>query len=74
MNDEFAGGAGGCGYIPEDGEIDMFMISKTTGIAEEIRMDRSDDIPVVTPQEAESSTQFIQAEIEQLLKEFENRS
>jgi ligand-binding sensor protein len=74
VNAEFLGVAGGCGYIAANGEVDMFMISKTTGIAEEKLMDLSDDIPVMTPEQAESHTQFIQVEIEQIIKEYENRS
>ena len=73
LNGEFLGVAGGCGYIAENGEVDLFMISKTTGIAEEKLMDLSDDIPVMTPEQAELHTQFIQIEIEQILKEYENR-
>ena len=73
VNGEFLGVAGGCGYIAENGEVDMFMISKTTGIAEEKLMELSDDIPVMTPEQAESHTKFIQVEIEQIIKEYENR-
>jgi ligand-binding sensor protein len=72
LNGEFLGVAGGCGYIAQNGEVDMFMISKTTGIPEEKLMDLSDDIPVMTPQQAESHTQFIQVEIEQIIKAYEN--
>jgi ligand-binding sensor protein len=74
VNGEFLGVAGGCGYIAENGEVEMFMISKTTGIAEEKLMELSDGIPVMTPEQAESHTQFIQVEIEQIIKEYENRS
>jgi ligand-binding sensor protein len=74
LNGEFLGVAGGCGYIAENGEVEMFMISKTTGITEEKLMDLSDDIAVMTPEQAESHTKFIQIEIEQIIKEYENRS
>ena len=73
LNGDFLGVAGGCGYIAENGEVDMFMISKTTGIAEEKLMDLSADIAVMTPEQAESHTKFIQVEIEQIIKEYENR-
>jgi ligand-binding sensor protein len=73
LNGDFLGVAGGCGYISENGEVDMFMISKTTGIAEEKLMDLSADIAVMTPEQAESHTKFIQVEIEQIIKEYENR-
>ncbi len=74
LNDEFWGVAGGCGYIVGNGEVDIFMISKTTGIAEEKLMDLSDDIAVMTPEQAESHTKFLRIEIEQIIKEYENRS
>jgi ligand-binding sensor protein len=73
LNGDFLGVAGGCGYITGNSEVDMFMISKTTGIAEEKLMDLSDDIAVMTPEQAESHTKFIQVEIEQIKKEYENR-
>ena len=73
LNGEFLGVAGGCGYIAEDGEVDMFMISKTTGIPEEKLKDLSDDIPVMTSEQAESHTRFIQVEIDQIIKKYENR-
>ena len=72
LNGDFLGVAGGCGYIAENGEVDMFMISKTTGIPEEKLADLSDGITVMTPQQAQSHTQFIQAEIEQIIKAYEN--
>ena len=65
------GVAGGCGYLAENGEVDMFMISKTTGITEEKLMDLADEIPVMTEQQAEAHTRFIQTEIEQIIKEYE---
>lgn len=73
VNGEFLGVAGGCGLIAENGEVDMFMISKTTGIPEEKLMDLSDDIAVMTSEQAKSHTQFIQVEVEQILKEYESR-
>ena len=73
LNGEFLGVAGGCGYILGNGEVDTFMVNKTIGIAEKKIMDLSHDIPVMTPEQAESHTKFIQVEVEQILKEYENR-
>ena len=73
QNGDFLGVAGGCGYIAENGEVDLFMISKTTGIPEERLSDLSDGIAVMTPQQAESHARFIQTEIEQIIKESENK-
>jgi ligand-binding sensor protein len=72
LNDEFFGVTGGCGYMLGNGEVDMFMISKTTGIAEEKLMDLSDNIPVMTQKEVLSHIEFITDETKKILKEYEN--
>jgi ligand-binding sensor protein len=73
LNGEFLGVAGGCGYILENGEVDTFMVNKTIGIAEEKIMNLSDDIPVMTPEQAKSHAKFIQVEIKQIIKQHENK-
>ncbi len=73
LNGGFLGVAGGCGYILENGEVDTFMVNKTIGIAEEKLMNLSDDIPVMTPEQAESHAKFIQVEIKQIIKQHENK-
>lgn len=72
VNDEFLGVAGGCGYISGDGEVDTFMINKTIGLAEEKLKKLSDDVPVMTPEQAQSHTEFIQNEVDQILNAYEN--
>jgi len=72
MNGEFLGVPGGCGYVLGSGEVDTFMVYKTIGIAEERLMNQSDDIPVMTSEQAESHTRFIQSEIKQILKDYKN--
>ena len=73
INGEFLGVAGGCGYVLGNGEVDTFMVNKTIGIAEEKLADLSDEIPVMTPEQAQSHTEFIQSEIERILQDYENR-
>ncbi len=72
LNDEFIGVAGGCGYLFGIGAVDTFVVNKTVEIAEEKLMNLYDDIPVMTPEQASSHTEFIQSEIEQILKEYES--
>jgi ligand-binding sensor protein len=71
VNDEFLGVAGGCGYILGDGEVDTFMVNKTIGLAEEKLKKLSDDIPVMTAEQAQSHTAFIQNEVDQILNAYE---
>ncbi|MGD2097688.1 MAG: PocR ligand-binding domain-containing protein [Desulfobacterales bacterium] len=68
VNGEFLGVAGGCGYVLDNGEVDPFMINKTIGIAEDKVKDLSADIPVMTMEQAQELTQFIQREVDQMIK------
>jgi ligand-binding sensor protein len=72
VNDEFLGVAGGCGYILGDGGVDTFMVNKTIGLAEEKLKDLSDDVSVMTPEQAQSHASFIQNEVDQILNAYEN--
>jgi len=71
-NDAFLGVAGGCGYVLGDGEVDTFMVNKTIGLAEEKLKNLSDDVPVMTPEQAQSHTEFIQNEVDQILMAYES--
>jgi ligand-binding sensor protein len=73
LNAEFLGVAGGCGYIMGDGEVDLFIVNKTTGIANEKLINLADDIPTMTPEQAESLARFIENQVNQIIKEYENR-
>jgi ligand-binding sensor protein len=68
VNGEFLGVAGGCGYLLEDGEVDSFMVNKTIGIDDGKLRELSADIPAMTMQETKALTQFIQQEVDQIIK------
>ena len=70
VNDEFLGVAGGCGYVLENGEVDSFMVSKTLDVAEDKLNGLIDDIPVMTVEQAGDHTEFIQQEVNQIVKAF----
>ena len=72
VNGEFLGVAGGCGYILGNGEVDTFMVNKTIGLADEKLKNLSDDIPVMTPEKDQAHTGFIQNEVDQIIKAYEN--
>ena len=72
INGEFLGVAGGCGYILGNGEVDTFMVNKTIGLADERLKNLSDDIPVMTQEQAQAHTGFIQNEVDQIIKAYEN--
>ena len=72
VNGEFLGVAGGCGYILGNGEVDTFMVNKTIGLADEKLKNLSDDIPVMTQEQAQDHTGFIQNEVDQIINAYEN--
>jgi hypothetical protein len=72
INGEFLGVAGGCGYILGAAEVDIFLISKTTGIEATRLVSLADDIPVMTMKQAESHASFIQNEVLKITKKYES--
>jgi ligand-binding sensor protein len=66
---EFIGAAGGCGRLLEDGEVDDFMINKTTDLAEEKIEELAQSITTITREEAEHLAAFIAGEIDRMIKE-----
>lgn len=69
-DDEFVGAAGGCGLLLEDGEVDSFMINKTTGISEEELGTLSTDIPTIDQQQAEKLAAYIEQRLADIMTAF----
>lgn len=67
--DDFIGAAGGCGLLMEDGEVDDFMIHKTTELPEARIAELAGSIATMTRHQAEALADFICVEIERLLAE-----
>ena len=72
IDEEFLGVAGGCGYVLGNGEVDSFMVNKTVEIDKEKLKDLSADIPVMTMEQAQSHTEFILSELEEILKIYQS--
>jgi ligand-binding sensor protein len=64
---EFVGAVGACGVLLDDGEIDDFMITKTTEIDEDVIASLATDIPAITREAAEDLADFITARIEEIV-------
>jgi ligand-binding sensor protein len=72
VNGDFLGVAGGCGCIVPQEDIDTYMVHKTTGINEEKLAPLSEDIPLMTRDEAESHAAYIENEIYRIIKAYED--
>ena len=64
--DKFIGAAGGCGLLMEDGEVDDFMINKTTDLPEEKILELAGSAATMTRAQAEELAAFIAGEVERL--------
>ena len=71
VKDEFVGAIGACGLLLDDGEVDSFMIEKTTEIDEEKIKSLSNDISKVSTHFAESLVEFIKEELDLILRKFD---
>jgi ligand-binding sensor protein len=67
IGDEFAGAVGACGLLPEDGEVDAFLINKTTDMDEDVIQELSEGIGTISRQKAEALADYIQQELHKML-------
>lgn len=67
MGEEFLGAVGACGLLAEDGEVDAFLINKTTDMAEDVIEELSEGIGTISMQKAEALTETIQQELDRML-------
>ena len=63
IGDTFLGTAGGCGLLPQDGEVEFFLIGKTMGATESQITDLCDGLGTMTEEQAEEMAAFIEARI-----------
>jgi len=70
INDDFVGTVGACGYLLDDGEVDDFLINKTTEIDEGTIEDLSKGIPSITTEKAGKLAKNIRGRIEEIVAEF----
>ena len=70
--DEFLGVIGGCGLLPEEGEVDVFGINKITDMAEEKIENLALGIQTMTHETAGQACDYIESRLETLLSNYKN--
>ena len=63
VNEEFLGTAGGCGLLPEGGEVETFLIEKTTGLSEEKIAELTRELGTMDEEQAGKMADFIDERI-----------
>jgi ligand-binding sensor protein len=68
VGDEFLGTAGGCGLLLEDGEVEDFMVQKTTGMDEDEISALCGGIGSMTEEEAREVASAIEERLSRIVK------
>jgi len=72
LDGEFLGSVSGCGLLQTDeGNVESFLINKTTGIKEEEIKRLSEEIGHISMQDAEALGVFIAEEVQKIVESFE---
>lgn len=66
----FLGTAGGCGRLPEGGEIETFIIEKTTGLNEAEITELCNGLQTMTREQAEEMAEVIEQRLAQLVNDY----
>lgn len=64
----FLGTAGGCGRLPEGGEVDAFLIEKTTGLSETAIASLCEGLAPMTESEARAAADYIARRLDELVE------
>jgi ligand-binding sensor protein len=73
VKNEFLGTAGACGMLLEGGEIDPFLVNKTTGIEEEEIERLASDIGAISLEKARSVVAYVEGKLGDIVREFEKK-
>ncbi|MFP4070998.1 MAG: PocR ligand-binding domain-containing protein [Desulfovibrionales bacterium] len=66
---ELVGVVGGCGRLPESGEIESFLAEKAAGLDPETLQDLAGDLTVITAEEATEVVQFLENRVAQIVQD-----
>jgi ligand-binding sensor protein len=69
VGDEFLGTVGGCGLLPPGGEVENFMIEKTSGMDEDTIGELSDGLGTISESEAQAMAEYIVGRLAEILTE-----
>lgn len=73
VGDEFLGTAGGCGQLPVGGEVEIFLIEKTTGLSEDEISSLCEGINTMTREKAETMAAYIQEQLSQYVDDYQSQ-
>lgn len=66
-NDDYVGAVGACGFLLDDGEVDSFLVNRTTDISEDKIQRLTQDISIISTAKAQELGHYIQNQIEKIV-------
>ena len=73
VGDTFLGTVGGCGLLPEDGEVEEFMLQKSTGLEETEVSELVEGIATMSETRACEFTDYTATRIEEIVNRYESK-
>ena len=73
VGDTFLGTAGGCGLLPDDGEVEEFMVQKSTGLEEEKISELAEGIATMSETRAGEFADYTAARIAEVVSGYESK-
>lgn len=73
VDGEFMGTAGGCGLLPAGGEVQTFLLEKTTGLSETEILGLCEGLGTMTQAEAEAMAAYIEKRTTQMVDDYLRR-
>ena len=70
VENEFLGVAGGCGLLRNQEQVDTYLVHRTTGLAEEIVEDLSQNIETIPNHRLESAIRYLEKKVAEIIREF----
>jgi ligand-binding sensor protein len=70
VDDEFLGVAGGCGKLRSDGQVDKYLVHRTTDLSAEVVEELSADIETLSEGELESVINYVEKTVTEIIREF----
>ncbi|RJR18454.1 MAG: histidine kinase [Nitrospiraceae bacterium] len=74
VNGEFLGAVGACGLLPEDSDVDSFMINRTIEMDDDKISDLSSDIKRISADDIDELGKYITERISKIVSDFEKQS
>ena len=70
VENEFLGVAGGCGLLRNQEQVDIYLVHRTTGLAEEVVEDLSQNIATIPNDRLESAIRYLEKKVAEIIGEF----